>query len=612
MIHTLCTTLALLGGDNAVEEAGVPITLIVAVLGGLLAVAIAWPKLMPAGGPRAPREIWIIYTTKVFEIVAYGLMSSTIVLWLSSDLGYSDAAAGDMIAIWSTILTLVTVMVGSLVDSIGIRKSFLLGFWLCLIPRAVMTATSDPWIAIPLGLFPMAVGLAMMVPVMNAALKRYSTPAQQTMAFALFYTLMNVGFAISGYLFDEVRAVLGEQGSKEILGMQLSTYRVLFFWGTVATVPGLVITQLFLRAGVEVSDDGQTVIHERTGKYKDLNVFSGTALSIRDAAGETVGTFRKVWGHSNFYRFMLFLTLIVMIRIVFYHMHYTFPKYAIRELGPGAKLGNLWSVLNPMIIVILTPLVAAFSGRASSYGMIAIGSSFAAIPVFLMAVPPEMFQGLADGWLGNLIGHTWLGLTGPVDPLYVAIALFVVFFSIGEAIWSPRLYQYTAAIAPKGQEGSYMAMSLLPYFFAKLVVGMMSGRMLEKWCPADGVLAKKKLIAEYGMSESDFVLESGKAMHPEDILPILAEKLGYVVEAGGKMAQDVHYQLWQLLHDAYPRDSTTLWLVVACMALTCPIGIILLRKVIHSREDGGPSNDDGPLEAALDAAAHEEDAEATA
>ena len=39
--------------------------------------------------------------------------------------------------------------------------------------------------------------------------------------------------------------------------------------------------------------------------------------------------------------------------------------------------------------------------------------------------------------------------------------------SVGEAIWSPRLYEYAAAIAPKGQEASYMALSVLPYFFAK-------------------------------------------------------------------------------------------------------------------------------------------------
>jgi len=539
-------------------------------------------SIVPLRG--APRELWVIYATKVLEIIAYGLMSSTLVLWLSADLDFSDTSAGDTIAIWSTIMTLVTVLVGSLVDAIGIRSSFLLGFWMCLIPRAVMTATDDPWIALAFGLFPMAIGLALMVPVMNAAIKRYSTTKQQTVAFAMFYVLMNVGFAIAGWLFDWIRETLGEYGSQEIMGMTLSTYRVIFFWATVATVPGLLITQFWLRRGVEATDEGieftQTPSEARQGSF-----ISKTMASLGSAAQKTVENFSRAWSQPNFYRFLLFLFLIVMIRIVFYHMHYTFPKYGLRELGPGAKIGTLWSVLNPIMIVVLTPLVAACTARVKSYSMIAVGSSFAALPVFFMAMPRDWFTTMADGWLGNLIGHTWLGLSGPIDPIYISITLFVFFFSIGEAIWSPRLYQYTAAIAPKGQEGTYMALSLLPYFVAKLFVGMMSGRMLERWCPSDGVLATRYLREEHNVPLAQLQNADGNPLPEIDLLPLVAEKLQLVTEKGQHLSQELHLQTWQFLHAEYPRDSTTLWLAIAIMALICPIGIVTLRKFIGSREN---------------------------
>ncbi|MCG8556120.1 MAG: MFS transporter [Proteobacteria bacterium] len=468
----------------------------------------------------SPRELWIIYLTKILEIVAYGLMNTTLVLWLSSDLGFSDAEAGDTVAIWSTLMTLATVLVGSLVDSIGIKKSFLFGFWLCLLSRAMMTGTANVWMALVLGMLPMAVGHAMMVPVMNAALKIYSTVRQRTMAFALFYTMMNVGFAIAGWVFDFVRAELGEYGTQTLLGMELSTYRVLFFWATVATLPGLLITWFFMRDGVEATEEG-IQIRAQQPRYRDSGLLMGTALSIRDAAQGTISKFVSVWRQSNFYRFLAFLTLVTMIRVVFFHMHYTFPKYGIRELGEGAPVGQLWGVLNPVIIVLLTPIVGALTGGMRAYSMIAVGSSAAALPVFFLAMPREWFQGLADGWPGHLIAHQWLGVEGPVNPLYVSIAIFVVLFSIGEAIWSPRLYEYTAAIAPKGQEGSYMALSVLPYFVAKLFVGMLSGRLLEAYCPAEG-----------------------------------------------------------------PRNSEMLWLVIALMALICPIGILVFRKHIRAEEAG--------------------------
>ena len=76
--------------------------------------------------------------------------------------------------------------------------------------------------------------------------------------------------------------------------------------------------------------------------------------------------------------------------------------------------------------------------------------------------PWGLIQPLADGWLGNLIVHQWLGVAGAVNPLYISIFLFIVFLSIGEALWSPRLYEYSAAIAPHGQEASYMSLSMLP------------------------------------------------------------------------------------------------------------------------------------------------------
>jgi len=69
----------------------------------------------------APRELWIIYGAYILENLAYKLGSQGVLpLWLSSDLGYNDIEAGAMIATWSMVMTLVTVMVGSLADTLGV------------------------------------------------------------------------------------------------------------------------------------------------------------------------------------------------------------------------------------------------------------------------------------------------------------------------------------------------------------------------------------------------------------------------------------------------------------------------------------------------------------
>ena len=69
--------------------------------------------------------------------------------------------------------------------------------------------------------------------------------------------------------------------------------------------------------------------------------------------------------------------------------------------------------------------------------------------------------------------------------LWIQVAMIAV-LTVGEALWSPRLYEYNVAIAPRGQEATYVGLAKLPFFLAKLIVTPMSGWLLTNYCPADG------------------------------------------------------------------------------------------------------------------------------
>ena len=86
----------------------------------------------------------------------------------------------------------------------------------------------------------------------------------------------------------------------------------------------------------------------------------------------------------------------------------------------------------------------------------------------------------------QVLAQNRVGVRGSVSPYYLMIFLYVLLLSVGESLWSPRLYEYTAAVAPKGQEASYMSLSYLPFFVAKFFVGMFSGFLLDWFCPATG------------------------------------------------------------------------------------------------------------------------------
>ena len=476
----------------------------------------------------APRELWIIYFVYILENLAYMAGASSVLpLWLSSDLGFSDIEAGVMVTGWSSIMTLITLFIGSLTDALGIRRTFLLGMVICLLSRFVMATSVSRWIVLPGGLYLQAVGLALMVPVMVAGVKRFSNAAQRSVAFSLYYALMNLGFACGSWLLDRVRATppvgMGEHGSWTVpmLGANLSTYRVLILLSAVFSVPGLLVVWKWLREGVEMTEQGVVITPRARAITNGQNWLAAAWTNVRTTAGQTGKIFAGLWGQPSFYRFLGFMSLVVGVRMIFFHLNYTFPKYAIRELGPGAPFAQLTGMLNSVLILVLVPISGVLTQRITAYRMVTVGSFISALSVFFIAVPQSWFQPLADGWLGHIIACNWLGVHGPVNPLYVSIFLFSVFLSIGEALWSPRLYEYSAAIAPRGQEASYMALSLLPWFLAKLMVGGLSGKLLTSFCPAEGA-----------------------------------------------------------------RHSSTMWFIIGGMALVTPLGAVLFRKYLQVHEEG--------------------------
>jgi len=269
-----------------------------------------------------------------------------------------------------------------------------------------------------------------------------------------------------------------------VLGVQLSTYRTLFLLSFLITIPNLVIMYFSLRDGVEATDEGVKITPEKP-KYQKERLFTALRLMIRDAVRDTARIFAGLWKQPAFYRFLAFLSLVVAVRLVLLHMYYTYPKFGIRELGAGAPIGRLWS-LNSIVVILLVPIVGALTQKVSAYRMVLFGTTVAAGSVFIMAMPPIWWQSVADGPFGHLIAQSWLGVQGTVNPYYVMIFVYVVIYSVGEVFWTPRLYEYTAAIAPKGQEGSYMSLSYLPFFVAKLFAGGLSGLLLTRYCPAVG------------------------------------------------------------------------------------------------------------------------------
>jgi len=370
----------------------------------------------------------------------------------------------------------------------------------------------------------------------NLGIKRYTTPVGASMGFGLVYVVGNIGMAIAGWLMDKFRDVFGETAGTTLpVFGHMSTYQLLALLALGLTFVSIVINA-FMRDGVEMGPKGVTVT---PSKKKEGSLGQIILTTIKESYREIGSMLASVAREKFFWKFLFIIGLTVFARFIFFHNLYTAPKYMIRVLGEGAKIGNLIGILNPVMIVFLVPFVAAFTKKASSYWMMIVGTIISSSAVFIAAIPGSFFDALTNTVLGEIVFVKWFGLApnmealaaNPPSAVYWSLIFYVVVLSLGEALWSPRLIQFTAEIAPRGKEGTYIALSILPWFLAKFAVGPMSGLLLKFYAP-----------------------------------------LNEVVDAAGKTVQVVgdlsnHYMVW-------------IW--IGGCALITPIGLILFKKIFNS------------------------------
>jgi POT family proton-dependent oligopeptide transporter len=462
--------------------------------GALTLIFIIWNYARGLRG--SPRELWLLFGYKFIEYSAYGAMNLVVILWLSEDCQLTDIQAGSFITGWSLALTLIAMVVGALVDTVGIRRICLLSVAMLLCARFFMAWLTDPVAVFLLGFMPLALGFAIVAPLVSVGIKRYTTTEGAALGFGLFYVIMNLGFAVGGSCFDWIRdtfarrdasgAIADANAGVVWLGLHFSTNQLFFVFGTVATLLSLVIL-LPLRDGVERTDEGIVI----TPPTPSDSITATLVHTTRD----TTRLLKDVFMEKYFWIFMGLIALTVFVRFVFFHFHYTFPKYGLRVLGEDAKIGNIYGVLNPVLIIFLVPLVSIFTKKVGSFRMLLIGASISALSCFLAVLPATWFASLTHSLMGELIFVNWLGMApdmpslmaAPPTAAYWPMILFIVCFTIGESIWSPRLMQFSTEIAPKGRESTYLSLSFLPTFAAKLVVGPLSGILLEIYTPVDKV-----------------------------------------------------------------------------------------------------------------------------
>ncbi len=367
------------------------------------------------------RRFWVPNLVFLIDGAAYFGILNVLTLHLGTTVGLGDVTAGRMVSYMTGALTLFMAFFGFAVDRLGVRRSMTLTIVAALVGRVLLVVAPQlpysVWV-VGLALTFIAFGAGLLQTAVYSAVKQSTDEATSSIGFSLIYALMNLGIVLESMASSPVRAAYGTTG--------------VFTMCAGLTLVYLVIHLLFFP-----KDAGAPVVNSAVAAAK---------LTWRDHPLADL-------------RFLYFIFILIGVRTLFAHQWLTMPDYVTRAYPEAVGARFEWiSGLNPLIIVVGTPLVAGLTRKVDVLTMMIVGTSVSALATFLLVPGPDLPRLLA----------------------------YVIIFSLGEALWSSRFLEHVAEIAPAARVGVYMGVANLPWFLAKFTTGFYSGPMLAAFVPKEG------------------------------------------------------------------------------------------------------------------------------
>lgn len=406
-----------------------------------------------------PAGLWLVIGAFVIESTAYFGILTLMTNYLSSGLGWGDKYASVTVSVFTMLVTLFMLGVGSWAERFGLRNAIVFALLISAIGRGIYCLAPGlggtlATAAVIGSLILVAMGSGILQPTCYSGVKQYTNEKTNSMGYGAIYAIMNLGIAGMGALSAWVRP-----GVQDILDQKAADPSPLLQW-----LAGI------SRSGVHAVNEvcfGITVL--TLGGFLLLMTRKIEANKVRPNPPAPAGGARRPVGEvlRNYLiggpfanpRFVFFIFMLLPVRTLFAHQWLTMPEYIMRAYPKGVADHMEWLVnwINPLIIFFGVPIATALTRHVNVYTMMVIGSLVSAAPTFLLCGGPN---------------------------LSLLITYFVV-FSIGEALWSARFLEYAAELAPPGQVAQYMGLANIPWLLAKGTTGFYSGWMLATYCPKD-------------------------------------------------------------------------------------------------------------------------------
>jgi POT family proton-dependent oligopeptide transporter len=369
------------------------------------------------------RTFWVANVLELFERFAYYGSKAVLAVFIAEQVGLGAEAAGFLAgSVFNTLLYFLPLLAGTVVDRYGFKRSLMACFGIF----------SVGYFLIGLG------GLPMGQPLVHAV------GAKAWMLLALVVT------AIGGSLIKpSIVGTVARTTTDETKALGYSIYY------TLVNVGGAVGPFIALAVRENVGISYVLVVSSLTS----LGLFAGTALFYKEpprpadapparSMARVLADMVLVFGN---FRFILFLVIFSGFWAMFWHVFYALPFYVKDYLKFGRF--EVIETVDAMTIIVVTIPATAIAKRLKPLSAMVLGFALATACWFIMGAVPTIAGAVAA----------------------------MMLFAVGEAIQSPRFYEYVANLAPADQVGTYMGFAFLPIAIGTFIAGWSSGYLVKHY-----------------------------------------------------------------------------------------------------------------------------------
>lgn len=373
-----------------------------------------------------PSYAWVVIFLHIFEGFIGFAVDLNMMTFFHQKFSMNSQTSGQFFGLQGIFVLVLGIPGGIMLDKLGIKVSLIIGFLAATVSRVILAFSNNETVSIATLSVGVSLGGGLIALGLYLTLERMPEGNSKNLAFNLLYCSENLGDVLASW----VNPLMIDIGG-------FNQFQFMFLCTAAVSFVGLVLVLL---------------LYWEPDPLLDPNAVEGEATNAKDLSYWNIVT------QKTFLRALTLALVFLGVRTMFKHLSSIVPIYMQNLYGPSVNYSFAIGI-NPLGVIILSPIFGVMLRNLKNpLPVIFLGTLLSALSPLAMVI-----------W--RPAGKEW--------PVW----LFNSIFTVGEALYSPKVSQLAVSIPPPSQKGIYSTLITFPAVIGTFFSGFQAGYLLEHFCP---------------------------------------------------------------------------------------------------------------------------------